>query len=191
MEPSRTALPQARIAHLLPGRLRLHIAARRGDGAFFERVAAALSEVPMVQAVRANPRTASLLLSHTGPVEDLAQMARERGLFDLAPARAVQPATLVRPGPWQAAVPAQPLALASLGFAGLGAVQTLRGRFHGNAAESLWNAYLIHAVHGRPRVSAALVGLGLFQLATGRALGSGVSLFLYALVARNLARMRS
>lgn len=188
-EPTGPVLPRASLAHVLPGRIRLRLAGHRGDAAFFGRLAERLAEAPGIRAVRANPTTGSLLILHGADrMEEIARLARERGLFQITAA----PPGTVRPLPRavrrQRAAPVPPLMLTAAGLAGLGVIQTIRGRFHGNAAESLWNAYTAYAVRRQPAFAAGLVGIALYQLAIGRALGSGISLFLYALAARQLAQ---
>lgn len=187
-EQTGAMLPRASIAHVLPGRVRLQFAEHRGDAALFSRLAERLAEAPGIRAVRANPTTGSLLVMHSEDgVDSIARLARERGLFELAAtpsaaARPLRPVAARRRG-----MPVSPLTLTTAGLAGLGMVQTVRGRFHGNTAESLWNAYIAYTLRGQPFLAAGLVGIGLYQLATGRALGSGISLFLYSLATRQLA----
>jgi hypothetical protein len=181
-------LPQASLVHVLPGRIRLQLAGHRGDAAFFSRLAERLAELPGIRAVRANPTTGSLLILHgAGPVEEIARLARERALFEIAAA----PPGPTRPPPparRQRAAPVPPMMLTVASLAGLGVIQTVRGHFNGNSAESLWNAYIAYTARRQPAFAAGLVGIALYQLATRRALGSGISLFLYALTARQLAQ---
>jgi hypothetical protein len=181
-------LPRATVVHALPGRTRLRFPTQRGHAAFFDRVRRQLLQMPAVHAVWANPATASLLLVHAPETaEAIGRAARDNGLFEIAAALPVVRSASAAPRGRDSLPRMAPLNLVATGFIGLGLVQAMRGRFHGNAAESLWNAYLLHALHGRPVLSVGLVGLGLYQLATGNVLGSGVSLLLYGLAARNLA----
>lgn len=180
------AMTLAEIEHSLPGRLRLRVRAKRGDRRFFDQTAAALAALHGVRAVRGNPVTASLLIEHDGDEAAVLASARERHLFETAP-------------PTRAAVPRSgsavagersvaPLDLAALGLGAAGLLQLARGRVLGSASENLWNAYGVYAATRQARVAAGLVALGLLQIVRGEILGSAVSLFLYALSARRMAR---
>ncbi len=179
-----TTLPQARVEHRLPGRLRLRIAARLGEGAWFEAAAAALSAMPEVDAVRVNPSAASLLVMHRGDERAVLAAARAGGLFDLAtavPSRVVPRAASARPAA---------LNVAAAGFAAAGALQVVRGRVLGSATDSLWNAYLLSAGTRPGAPVLLLAAIGLLQLARGEVLGAASSLFLYAWRARAIASHR-
>jgi hypothetical protein len=81
-------LPEARLCHASPGRLRIRIPQKRGDGAFFQRAEEKLAARFGSAAVAANPVTASLLVAdvRVSP-EEVAAFAREAGLcaLDLTP----------------------------------------------------------------------------------------------------------
>lgn len=81
-------LPEARLCHLSPGRMRIRIDRRRGDGAFLQRSAEEMTRHFGYQSVVANPITASILIDdrRVSPAE-VAAFARETALFnlDLAP----------------------------------------------------------------------------------------------------------
>jgi hypothetical protein len=81
-------LPEALLCHSSPGRLRIRIRQKRGDGAFFQRVKEALAAHFGYAEVAANPVTASLLLKDPRvSAKDVAAFAREAGLcaLDLTP----------------------------------------------------------------------------------------------------------
>lgn len=180
------ALPEAHVEHELPGRVRLRVPSRRGNRGYFADAGQRIAGLAGVRRVQANPLTGGLLVEHAADTAAVAAFAREHGLFDVqsgavpAQARALVPAG-TPPAP-------HPMSVAALGLAGAGVVQLARGQALGSASESLWNAYNAQAVLKQPVLAAGLAGLGLVQLARGPVLGSAVSLFLYALSARRLAR---
>lgn len=174
-------LPLAEIEHRIPGRMRLRLRERRGDAAFFERLAEGLGSVEEVRAVRVNPDTASLLVEHEAEDSALLEAARRRRLFEAAPAK---PRSQARKAPVRAPAP---LDIAATGLAAAGLVQLARGRIVGSASENLWNAYGLYQATRQPGISLLLVAFGLFQIARGEVLGSATSLFLYALSARRMA----
>ena len=186
--PDAASLPLGRVEHRVPGRLRLRIDARRGDTAYFDRAVAALAAEPAIRSVRANARTASLLIEHAGDEAALLAHARAQHLFEVSSALGPVPRAPLPVPRGKAAGKPSPLQVAAVGFAGAGALQLLRGRVLGSATENLWNAYLLHAGSRQAGPSALLVALGLVQIARGELLGSASSLFLYAYRARQIAR---
>ena len=188
MPETSMPLPLAELVHQLPGRLRLRVDSRRGDSAFFADMAKRVAGMAGVRAVRANPRTGSLLIEHDGAADALVRSASEQGVLRIAaPApRAVR--TTVRS---RRVIPVRPLSVAAVGLAGLGLYQAGRGRFLGSATENFWNAYGAYAQMNRKRIAATLAAFGLYQLANGRVLGSAASLLFYALSARDMTRGRN
>jgi hypothetical protein len=83
-EKAMDALPQARLCHFSPGRLRIRIPQKRGDGAFFQRAQEALAGRFGSAGVAVNPVTASLLVAdaRVSP-QAVAAFSREAGLCDL------------------------------------------------------------------------------------------------------------
>lgn len=82
-------LPRAVICHRAVDRLRLRIASRRGDAAYFSEVIKGLSGMRKFAHLSANPLTGSVLL--TGELLDVAGVeayAREHGLFGVGAAEA-------------------------------------------------------------------------------------------------------
>jgi hypothetical protein len=75
--------PAAHVVHRLPGRLRLRVAAKRGDEAWFDEAATTLAMLPGVVHVAASPRTASVKLRHEGAPDAVLSAAADRGLFVL------------------------------------------------------------------------------------------------------------
>jgi hypothetical protein len=173
-------VPTALLEHQLPGRIRLRIPAKRGDGAFFETVRRDMAGTAAVQEVIANPHTGSLLIRYTGDIGKLATETAERGLFTVQRAKAAsrQP---------KAAATASPINTAAVGLSGLGLYQVARGRSLGSASEIFWNAYGAYRILGNPALALLLCGLGLWQTLRGDWLGPASALLFYALVARKLA----
>lgn len=177
--------PDAYAAHQVSGRTRIRVPARRGDPTYFAHVAHALAIAPDVQSVRVNPSTASILLHHTAPLRQLAELAAEAGLFRLTatPTAPIRRTPQIRPSPRIA-----PLSLAAAGLAGLGLFQLARRRMAGSAVEHFWGAYQASRALRTPSVAATLAAVGAVQLARGRVLSPAVSLLSYALTALTLAR---
>jgi hypothetical protein len=183
------ALPQARVEHELPGRLRLRIPSRRGDRRYFEAVGGQIATLTGVRSLRANPITGGLLIEHATGTDAIASFAREHGLFDLLSAPDDPPVPRAEaPRARSAAAFPNPLALVAAGLAAAGVYQMARGRVLGSASEQLWNSYSAYATFKKPWVAATLAVAGLHQAVAGKRLGSAVSLFFYALHARRLSR---
>jgi hypothetical protein len=177
--------PDAYTVHQVPGRTRLRVPARRGDSAYFARVAHALALAPEVLSVRVNPSTGSILLHHSSPLQKLAEDAAEGRLFRLtaAPAARFRSARRIEPR-----LRIAPLSLLSAGFAGLAVIQFARARVVSTATEHLWAAYQASRILGKPSMVATLAAIGVVQLARGRVLSPAVSLLSYAVAARTFAR---
>jgi len=79
-------LPTAKISHSTAERLRVRLPSHKRDIAFFTRLEMELKECPQIEAVRANPTTASVLIFHHATTEQILSWAEERGLFQLTPA---------------------------------------------------------------------------------------------------------
>lgn len=141
--------PQARVEHVSPGRVRLRVAQRRGQAAYFETLSQRLGQEPMVRGVQVNARTGSVLL-HFQPSADwpaLRRRAAELGLFAVVmpPARAAPARSrpslaplerlgrLAEPGSTGSAA----LAVALLAGA---AIQTWRGQIAVPAVSLAWYA---------------------------------------------------
>jgi hypothetical protein len=74
-------LPEAQVAHKLPGRIRIRIPSRRRDAAFFAEVAARAARLPGVERVEANALTGAVLLAFRGEVRDIAADCERAGMF--------------------------------------------------------------------------------------------------------------
>jgi hypothetical protein len=85
-----TSAAPAYLVHRIPGRARLRVPARRNDVAFFHELAAAIAGSEGVQGVEANPRAASLLITHGGALEPILEPALGRGLLILADPEVVE-----------------------------------------------------------------------------------------------------
>jgi len=140
-------LPVAHLSHSLPDRFRLHIAERKGDGAYFAAVETALAAYAPVTRVETNPLTASLLIYHNGAQADLLRFAAEQQLFQLAAEFPVQAQVLSAAGDQldqadqmvrrltQGAFDLQ--ALLFVGLLGAAVIQLFRGRVLAPAATLL------------------------------------------------------
>lgn len=175
------------VEHVLPGRIRLRFPERRRDTAFFEQIVSRLSQLPAVEEVRAKPLIGSLLVRHSGPIEELARAAIQTGL--------IAPDTLDelrnRPVPaarsWAGLLMAQGQQLPSIALAGLGLVQMSRGRIFGPASELFWHTRELWQ-RGMPQPALGLALLGLVQLSRARLFGSATSLIFYGLMLRQEMR---
>jgi hypothetical protein len=174
-------LPLAYLHHHLQGRSRLKIPAKAGDKAFFAEISERLKRHPAVQTVRTSSVTGSVLVHHEGAVDAITVYAQENGLFALCKTGETV-RTARSPDPADAGL------ILSLGFAGLGMYRMTRGRYFGNAVESLWSGYQLRYVQQQPVWAAAFFAIGAFQLIGGRALGQASSLLFYALTARQMSK---
>jgi hypothetical protein len=76
-------IPDAHVSHGMSCRLRIKIPSKRGDVSYFSALRERLSGCPGVEEIKANPRTASALISYECETKTLAKFARENGLFVL------------------------------------------------------------------------------------------------------------
>jgi hypothetical protein len=83
-------LPEAAIAHVIPGRVRFKVPAKKHDADFFSRLRNFLGSLPGVERVEVNPLTGSVLVLHRlnltsrEDLELLAASSEMSGLFRLA-----------------------------------------------------------------------------------------------------------
>ncbi|MGJ0429443.1 HMA2 domain-containing protein [Methylobacter sp.] len=77
--------PSAFIKHQLPGRVRLKIPQKRGDINYFNRLEELFSHFLGINALKLNPSTASIVISHENGVsfQDIAEFAKTKNLFNL------------------------------------------------------------------------------------------------------------
>jgi hypothetical protein len=135
-------LPQARIEHALPGRLRLRIPSRRGDRRYFEAVGGQIATLTGVRSLRANPITGGLLIEHATGTDAIASFAREHGLFNLARGRVLGSASEQLWNSYSAyATLKKPWIAATLAVAGL--YQAVAGKRLGSAVSLFF--YALHA----------------------------------------------
>jgi hypothetical protein len=74
-------LPEGRVRHLSPGRLRLRIPEKRRDDAFFRTVEQRLAGWDSVDRVEVNPLTASVLVTFSDPAALFTENALRNDLF--------------------------------------------------------------------------------------------------------------
>lgn len=172
-------MQDATVAHVLPGRIRLRFASRRGDVPFFEELVRTLSANPLVDRVKANPRTGSLLVEHSAGPAELAAFAAQSGLpIPLETPRAGSRARSRGRPP--AGRNGRRLSAAAATLSGLGVYQVARGRLLGSAGELLWHSL---GLSGRTNawVLGVLLAAGLVQVLRGRWLPPASSLLVYAI----------
>lgn len=142
-----TNLPEARIEHRLPGRLRLRLPAMRGDTVYFRELEEAIATHPGLGSVTVSPTTASVLFEDLELGDrNFARLAREQGWFEVrAPAhrptgRAAR-RDVIDPGVKAAMREMRPsLALILVALALL---QAARGQLMVPALSLLWFAYVL------------------------------------------------
>jgi hypothetical protein len=78
-------IPEALVAHEIPGRMRMRIPSRRGDQQFFSVLKERLSGLHGIERIETNSLTGSLLLFHHVEKDALAAYASENALFVLQP----------------------------------------------------------------------------------------------------------
>lgn len=137
-------LPHAVLVHAMPGRSRLRIAERRGDGVFFASLASGLSTLQGVQKVEVSPLTGSVLIHHDVPLEAIAKAARDVRLFALVTAGAGASAAAIE------ALPVDVRLIAALGFGALALLQIGRGQVLPQAATLAWYAATLSGVFPAP-----------------------------------------
>lgn len=126
------ALPIAYVSHRMNGRLRVRIPGRKNDAGYFKRVSEGFAKCGGIREVEANPRTGSLLLTHTVALAQITDYAVEHGFFQLAPEN-------VNGGPLSARLAAD-LGAVSDRFTALskGQIDTRAAAFAGLAAAGLF-----------------------------------------------------
>lgn len=169
------------VEHVLPGRIRLRFPDRRRDTAFFEQLVGLLSQHPAVEEAHANPLTGSLLVRHSGPIDELARAAVDMGLIaaDTLDDLMAQRMPVARGLAGLVMAQGQQLPYAAL--AGLGVLQMTRGRFFGPASELFWQTRELWQ-RGMPQAALGLALLGLVQLSRANLFGSATSLLFYGLM---------
>ena len=142
-------LPDAFITHLTRDRVRIKIPSKKGDAAYFASLKeklAALSELPGIQRIEANPLTGSILVLHTLDLETLdlglvAQYSEFNQLFRLQQPPAKQTPAPGNKAGGRAAGEIDLKVLAILGFVGVAIIQLKRGHIMMPAITALWYAY--------------------------------------------------
>lgn len=171
----------ATVEHAIPGRIRLRFPGRRGDTAFFEQIVSHLSQLPAVEEARANPMTGSLVVRHSGPIEELAQAAVKMGLIAAGTLETLKAQHLPIGRGWAGQIMAQGQQLPAVALTGLGVLQMARGRIFGPASELFWHTRELWQ-RGMPQAALGLALLGLVQLSRANLFGSATSLLVYGLM---------
>lgn len=93
-------LPDARVEHALPGRVRFRVPARQGDVGFFEGVRQRLSGAADVARVSTNAQTGSVLVFFEGDLDGIVCFAREHDLFQIGAVTEAPRPRNEEPPPW-------------------------------------------------------------------------------------------
>jgi len=72
---------EAFVSHSMVTRVRIKVPSKKGDTAYFAAVKKKLSLCPGILGVQTNPRTAGILVLHSGAVNSLADYAKAKDLF--------------------------------------------------------------------------------------------------------------
>jgi hypothetical protein len=137
---------RARIAHQVPGRIRLRIAERRGDREFFAGLAQDLHAIDSVEAVRANPDTGSLVIEHVDSLPMLIEAMLQRGLsverLPVEPAVSAPRRTVDAKKPLHlvSGRDINPMFMLGMVYSLLTVTQSVRGRILIPAVGCFWNA---------------------------------------------------
>ena len=75
--------PLAQIVHSTTGRVRFRFSEQRGNPAFFESLSTSLARLGSVIETRVSAHTGSVLVLHTGDLQQLVTAAQKRGLFEV------------------------------------------------------------------------------------------------------------
>lgn len=144
-------LPDTRIVHRLPGRLRIKFDKQKGDVAFFSMLSSELRTCPGVLDVTANPVTASALIQHTGAESKVLQFAAAHRLFNVITSNGSPADTQARmaAGPGSFSRDLKRVsggsmdmnALVVMGLTGLAIQQAIQGNIMAPALSLLWYAY--------------------------------------------------
>lgn len=144
-------LPDARIVHRLPGRLRIRVDSQKRNGAFFSMLSNELRACPGVLDVTVSPVTASVLIQHTAAEAKLLRFVAARRLFNLvasneshADIQAQMTAGMRGFSRDLQSVTGDTLdlnALIVMGLAGLAIQQAINGNIMAPAVSLLWYAY--------------------------------------------------
>lgn len=87
-------LPEAKVVHTMPGRMRLRVPDHKGDSAYFARVEQKLMGAAGITNIVTSPLTASVLVLFSGDESAVLEAAVERELFQRAPDATAEPSLL-------------------------------------------------------------------------------------------------
>lgn len=154
-------LPNAFITHVTRERVRIKIPSKKGDSAYFASLKeklAALSELPGIQRIEANPLTGSILVLHTLDLEAMdlglvAQYSEFNQLFRLQQPPAKQTPAPEDKASGRAAGEIDVELLGILGLLGLAIVQLKRGHIMIPAISALWYTYSLIKDRQRKRTN--------------------------------------
>lgn len=135
---------RAVVVHRLPGRVRLSIPEKRGDGEYFKTLSRRLSGVEGVLGVKANALAGSIVLQFSGVLQEVLRRAGAPALFDLdgaaQGAQAAPSALAWQPIHLVSGREITPMFMAGVLFSAIGLLQSFRGRLMVPAATAFWYA---------------------------------------------------
>ncbi|MFN3594155.1 MAG: hypothetical protein ACK4TK_05665 [Thiobacillaceae bacterium] len=143
-------LPEAVIAHRLPGRLRLRLDRQRA-GPVLLAVAEKLQACPGIRSVTVNPLTGSLLILHATGEDEILRYAESHALFSVRPTSGGEARTDATAGLRALSQGVRQVTggtldldgLLMLALTGLALQQAIEGNVMVPAAALLWNAYTL------------------------------------------------
>jgi len=139
---------RARVAHVLPGRVRVRLPDYRGKAEELAILEQQLAQSALFERVRANPATGSLVLEFKGPYEAALVRLAEQLPFELELEKPNDPPSPTRPLAGPLGDPLRlvsgrdvnPMLLAATLFGGIGLVQVFRGEIMLPALSAFWYA---------------------------------------------------
>jgi cation transport ATPase len=146
------------LVHQVPGRIRLRVEDMRGDADYFSALSKGFSGLDVVQHVKVNPSTASIVIEFSDSLENLARKMRQHGMVienqhmehserprrpprnaDMAPLNLVSGRNI------------NAMFMLSALMVAVGLVQTYRGRIFVPAISAFWYAMNAFRESGKSR----------------------------------------
>ena len=175
---------KAIVEHRIRGRIRVRIPSKRRETSFFEAVVEKIRQHPGVHEANANPHTGSVVIHHSGDVDEILSLAVD--LFELSDSDGAN--ERLRAVADRSGLPLPELLDGmTVVSAGLAVYQLARRGDLGTASENFWAAFGSYRILKSPALTAAFAGLGIVKLLRGEVLGSATSLLYYSLMAHHIA----
>jgi len=135
------------IVHRIPGRVRLRIAGKRGNGAYFSALSAKLAGSDAISNVKTNPATGSVVVEFSGSLNALVEQLKLHDVYTSSEQSSPErPPALARNALRMnlftivSGRNINPLFMVSSLFALIGVVQTLRGKILIPSLSGFWYA---------------------------------------------------